>query len=236
MWIVDSAYRNGGVDLWTKEGTVTKVHHEYNPPFFIHLHDPHSHHDMIGALEERYGAQQCTIRTIFGELPGYSVYAGRDVAHVIEQQARFDVQLFNVDVRRDQRFMAEHGLFPCGAEHDSRFSPDFSHNLNILEIRVHDNPALSPVCSDVEITCGHTERFAGQTEDVLADLFSCVGALDPDVILMPDADTWMPRIQKEAHKHGLAMPSGHFGLDLLETARVPDIADPARIIQSIMEG
>jgi len=51
MWIVDSAYRNGGVDLWTKDGTVTKVHHEYNPPFFIHFHDQPAHHDMIDTLE-----------------------------------------------------------------------------------------------------------------------------------------------------------------------------------------
>jgi DNA polymerase I len=211
MWIVDSAYRNGGVDLWTKDGTVTKVHHEYNPPFFIHFHDPPAHHDMIDTLEERYGAEECTIRTIFGNLPGYSVYAGRDVAEVIEQQARFDVQLFNVDVRRDQRFMAENGLFPCSAANESRYSPKFSHDLNIIEIKVHDNPALSAVCSDVEVVYGHTERLAGQTDDVLAALFSLVGALDPDVILMPDADTWMPRIQKESQKHGLAMPFARNG-------------------------
>ncbi len=211
MWIVDSAYRNGGVDLWTKDGTVTKVHHEYNPPFFIHFHDPPSHHDMIDTLEERYGAEECTIRTIFGDLPGYSVYAGRDVAQAIEQQARFDVQLFNVDVRRDQRFMAENGIFPCGTENDSRYSPEFSHDLNVIEIKVRNNAVLSSVCSDVEVTCGRTERLTGQTDDVLADLFSLVRALDPDVILMPDADTWMPRIQKEAQKHGLAMPFARNG-------------------------
>jgi DNA polymerase I len=211
MWIVDSAYRNGGVDLWTKDGTVTKVHHEYNPPFFIHFHDPTAHYNMIETLEERYGAEECTIRTIFGGLPGYSVYAGRDIAQAIEQQAQFDVQIFNVDVRRDQRFMAENGIYPCGAENDSRYSPEFSHDLDIIEIKVHDNPALSSVCSDVEVMCGRTERLAGQTEDVLADLFSLVGVIDPDVILMPDADTWMPRIRKEAQKHGLAMPFARNG-------------------------
>ncbi len=143
MWIVDSAYRDGGIDLWTKDGAVTKVHHDYNPPFLIHFHDPPAHHEMIDALEERYGAEECTIRTLFGDLPGYSVYAGRDVAEAIEQQAAFDVQLFNVDVRRDQRFMAEKGIFPCSAENDSRFSPEFSHDLHSVEITIHDNPALS---------------------------------------------------------------------------------------------
>ena len=211
MWIIDSAYRNGGVDLWTKDGMVSKVHHDYDPPFFIHFNDPPAHHEMIDALKERYGAEECIIRTIFGDLPGYSVYAGRDVAEVIEHQAQFDVQLFNVDVRRDQRFMAENGLFPCGAENDSRCSPEFSHELNIIEVNVHDNPALTSMCSDVEVMCGHTERLTGKAGDMLADLFLLVRSLNPDVILMPHADTWMPRIQKEAQKHGLEMPFSRNG-------------------------
>jgi len=211
MWIIDSAYRNGGVDLWGKDGTVTKVHHEYNPPFLIHFPDPHAHHEMIEALEEQYAAEKCTIRTIFRDLPGYSVYAGRDVAEAIEQQAKFDVMLFNVDVRRDQRFMAEHGCFPCSGENDSRFSPEFSHALNIAEIKINDNPALSPLCTDVEVTHERTERLTGQNRDVLADLFRLVRSIDPDVILMPDADTWMPKIQKQAQKHGLDMPFSRNG-------------------------
>jgi DNA polymerase, archaea type len=211
MWIVDSAYRNGGIDLWTKDGTITKVHHDYNPPFLIHFNDLPDHHEMINTLEERYGAEECTIHTLFGDLPGYSIYAGRDVAEAIEQQAAFDVQLFNVDVRRDQRFMAEKGIFPCSAENDSRFSPEFSHDLNSVEITIHDNPALSTLFSDVELIHECTERLTGQTKNVLADLCVLVRSIDPDVILMPDADTWMPRIQKEAQKHGIAMPFSRNG-------------------------
>jgi DNA polymerase I len=211
MWIIDSAYRNGGIDLWTKEGSVTKVHHDYHPPFLIHFHDPPAHHEMIDTLEERYGAEECTIHTLFGDLPGYSVYAGRNVAEAIEQQAAFDVQLFNVDVRRDQRFMAEKGIFPCSADNDSRFSPEFLHNLKSVKITIHDNPALSRLCSDVEVIHECTERLTGRTKNVLADLFVLVRSIDPDVILMPDADTWMPRIQKEAQKHGLSLPFSRSG-------------------------
>ena len=211
MWIVDSAYRNGGIDLWAKDGTVTKVHHDYHPPFLIHFHDPPAHHDMIDALEERYGAEECIISTIFGDLPGYSVYAGHDVAEAIEQQATFDVQLFNVDVRQDQRFMAENGIFPCSAENDSRFSPEFSHDLDIIEIKIHNNPVLSALCSDVNVIHECTERLTGRTKNVLADLFSLVMSIDPDVILMPDADSWIPRIQEEAQKHGFAMPFSRNG-------------------------
>ncbi|MDD1689008.1 MAG: type B DNA-directed DNA polymerase [Methanoregula sp.] len=211
MWIIDSAYRNGGVDLWTKEGSVTKVHHDYHPPFLIHFHDPPAHHAMIDTLEERYGAEECIIHTLFGDLPGYSVCAGRDVAEAIEQQAAYDVQLFNVDVRRDQRFMAEKGIFPCSADNDSRFSPEFLHNLKSVKITIHNNPVFSRLCSDVEVIHECTERLTGRTRNVLADLFALVLSIDPEVILMPDADTWMPRIQKEAQKHGLSLPFSRNG-------------------------
>ncbi|MCX6697130.1 MAG: type B DNA-directed DNA polymerase [Methanoregula sp.] len=211
MWILDSAYRDGGIDLWTKDEAVTKVHHPYDPPFLVHFHDPHANHEMIDALEERYGAEECTIRTIFGNLPGYKVVAGRDVAEAIEAQAQYDVQLFNVDVRRDQRFMAEHGIFPCGGKDDDRFSPVFSHDLNVIEIRIHDNPALSQFCSDIDVISNGTEHLTGPTEKVLADLSGLIRVLDPDVILMPNADTWMPKIQKQARKHNLAMPFSRNG-------------------------
>jgi DNA polymerase I len=211
MWILDSAFRDGGIDLWTKDGTVTKVHHQYDPPFLVHFHDPHANHEMIDALEERYGAEECTIRTIFGDLPGYNIFAGRDVAEAIEEQAQYDVQLFNVDVRRDQRFMAEHGLFFCGGKDDSRFSPVFSHDLNVIEIHIHDNPALSSFCTDIDVIHNRTEHLTGQTETMLEDLFCLVSTLNPDVILMPDADTWMPKIQKQARNYNLAMPFSRNG-------------------------
>src|SRR5208337_478651 len=211
MWILDSAYRNGGVDLWTKDGTVTNVHHEYNPPFLVHFNDEPAHLEMIDALEDRYDAKECTIRTIFGDLPGYAIYAGRDVAEAIEQQAKFDVDLYNVDVRRDQRFMAEQGITPCSGENDSRFSPEFTHDLNIVEIKVHDDPARSAFCTDVEVIHDETPRLTGKPEDVLADLFSMFASIDPDLILMPYADQWMPKIQKQAQKFGLEMPFSRNG-------------------------
>jgi len=211
MWIFDSAFRNGGIDLWIKEGAVIKLHHDYHPPFLIHFKDLPAHHEMIDTLEEQYGAEECTIHTLFGDLPGYSVNAGRDVAETIEKQAAFDVQLINVDVRRDQRFMAENGLFPCSTENDSRFSPEFLHDLNSVEITIHDNPECSTIFSDIEVIHECTERLTGKANNVLADLFALVMSIDPEIILMPDADTWMPRIQKEAQKHGIAMPFSRNG-------------------------
>jgi len=166
---------------------------------------------MIEALEERYGAEKCTISTIFGEIPGYAVRAGRDVAEAIERQAQYDVDLFNVDVRRDQRFMAERGIYPCAGEGDDRFSPEIAHNLHMAEIRIHDNPSLTPLCTDIEVVHGRTERLTGETKTVLADLFGFVSSLDPEVILMPDADTWMPKIRTLARQYDLDMPFSRNG-------------------------
>ena len=211
MWILDSAYRDGGIDLWTKDGAVTRVHHPYDPPFLVHFHDPHAHHGMIDALEERYGATACTIRTIFGELPGYRVFGDRRVAEALEVQAQYDVELFNVDVRRDQRFMAEHDLFPCSGTGDNRFSPDVSHELAVIEIRVHDGATGSGDFSEIEVIHERTECLTGPAEGVLLDLFNLVSTLDPDVILMPDADTRMPLIWRLAQQYGLGMPFSRNG-------------------------
>ena len=162
MWILDSAYRDDGIDLWIKDGTVTKIHHAYDPPFYVHFHDPHTHHEMIEALEERYGVEECTICTIFGELPGYAVTAGRDVAEAIERQAQYEADLFNVDVRRDQRFMAERGLFPCAGKDDDRFSPEIAHNLSVMDVRIPGNPALSAQFTDIEVKGARAERLTGE--------------------------------------------------------------------------
>jgi len=210
MWILDSVYR-GRVELWEKDGTVKNVRCEYDPPFYLHLPDPHPHHDMIRALEDEYRAEECTFTTIFGELFGYRIFAGRPVAEVIEQQTQYEAQLFNVDVRIDQRFMAERGIFPCGAGHESRFSPDISYDLRRMEIRITGNPARSPVCSGIDVIHERTERLHGAERDVLADLFSLVTSCDPDVILMPDADTWMPKMQEQARASGLKMPFSRTG-------------------------
>lgn len=210
MWILDSVYRDG-VDLWCRDGSVTRQHHDYDPPWYLYLPDPHAYHEMIDVLEDRYRAETCTFRTLFGEREGYAVHADRAVAEVIERQTQFDAQLFNVDVRRDQQFMAEQGIVPCGHEHESRFTPDFSYDLRQLEIRIHDNPARSPVCTDVELISDLTERLTGAGSTVISDLFGQIRTIDPDVILMSHADAWLPKLRTFSRDAGLDMPFSRSG-------------------------
>lgn len=210
MWILDSAWWNG-VDLWYRDGSVKCRHHDYDPPFYLFLPDPPAHHEMIDALAERYRAKACTFRTLFGDLDGFSVHAGRAVAEAIERQTRGDAQLFNVDVRRDQRFMAEQGIFPCGNADESRYSPDFQYDLRQVEIRIHDHPGRSTLCTDVELVHERTEFLRGTGRTVVTDLFSLLEAIDPDVILMSQADLWMPKFRRYAGREGGIMPFSRNG-------------------------
>jgi DNA polymerase, archaea type len=210
VWILDSAWRNG-VDLWYRNGSVKCRHHEYDPPFYLYLPDPHAYHEMIDALGERYCAEACRFRTLSGDLDGFSVHADRAVAEMIEHQTQGDAQLFNVDVRRDQRFMAEQGIFPCGEADESRYSPDFRYDLRQAEIWIHDHPARSTICTDVELVHERTEVLQGTGRTVAMDLFSLVEAIDPDVILMSQADLWMPKFREYARSEGLVMPFSRNG-------------------------
>ncbi len=219
MWILDSANRGDGVDLWYREGEITrKMHCAYDPPFFLHLPDPVGHHEMIGVLEEQFGACECTFRTIFGEFPGYRIFGGRAIAEAIEEQSCHTAQFFNVDVRRDQRFMAEHDIFPCSGAGGTRFSTSFVHPLRCMEIRIADNPSRSALCTEIQLAYGDagdpgatSDRLTGTNRSVLADLCALVAAHDPDVILMPDADTWMSRLQSQARSAGIEFPFSRSG-------------------------
>jgi DNA polymerase I len=210
MWILDSAFRDG-VDLWYGDRKGTRQHHDYDPPFYLYLPDPAAHHEMIDVLVEQYRAEPCAFRTLFGERDGFSVHADRTIAETIERQTQFEAQLFNVDIRRDQQFMAEHGIVPCCEEHESRFTPDFSYDLCRMEIRIHDSPDLSTICTDIELVTDRKEWLQGSARTVIDDLFSQVQSMDPDVILMSQADMWMPRMQQFAYDHGLIMPFSRNG-------------------------
>ena len=215
MWILDSAVRGDGVDLWYKDGTATRVvHYPYDPPFYLHLPDPASCHEMIDSLEEWFRASPCSFMTIFGEIPGYRVFGDRKIAGAVEQQTGHSARLFNVDVRRDQRFMAEQGIVPCsGGESEGRFSTAFTHDLRGMEIRIHGNPSLSAACTGISVTCGdgRPELLGGDGRTLLSDFFGLVASYDPDVILMPGADTWMPKLQEQARASGLGMPFSRSG-------------------------
>jgi DNA polymerase I len=114
MWIFDS-YHRGSVELWDRSRCSPKPFaFRYSPSFYMYLEDPHAHWEMIEGLESRFKVKECSFDTVYVTLDGYEIWALRDVAEKIEKQNRLQAQLYNVDLRLDQRYLAEKGLFPCG--------------------------------------------------------------------------------------------------------------------------
>jgi DNA polymerase, archaea type len=164
MWIFDSYYK-GGVELWARKRGLYQESIAYPPFFYLYLKDPHAYTEMIEALESRYQAQECSFNTIFGPLDGYKIRGDRSVAEKIEKQTRYAADLYNVDVRRDQQYMAERDMFPCSEMDESRFSPDFEIPLSCLEIEVKGDPGRgrNKEISCIEIHAAERERWRARS-------------------------------------------------------------------------
>jgi len=160
---------------------------------------------MIEVLESRFKVKECSFDTVYGALDGYEIWAPRDVALKIEKRSCLQAQLYNVDLRVDQRYLADKGLFPCGEESESRFDTDFFLPLTSLTIQVNANPQLSRTMTEIIVRNSSREkRLDGTERKVLADLFDLVKIIDPEMILFPDADLWVPRMVAKAEKYRLA--------------------------------
>jgi DNA polymerase I len=209
MWIFDTAVRRGKLEIWGKEGgEVQRAAVPVRPFFYLHLPDPHAHREMLEALESRFRAEECTFSTIFGPRDGYAVPAGRGVAEAIEQQTRYAAQLYNVDVRQDQRWMAEQNLVPCADPHESRFAADFPCPLTLMRAEIRGDPFRSEGITRIDL---EGETLTGKEDAVLSEFFRQVEARDPDVLLIPDADLWVRQVLERAEEHGLETPLSRTG-------------------------
>jgi DNA polymerase I len=209
MWIFDTAIRKGRLEIWGKEGErVQRTSAAIRPFFYLHLPDPHVHREMLEALESRFHAEECTFSTLFGPQEGYAIPAGRRIAEAIEQQTRYAAQLYNVDIRQDQRWMAEQNLFPCAFPDESRFAPDFPCPLTLMTAEIRGDPFRDERILHIEL---EEESLAGKEEEVLSDFFGRIETCDPDALLIPDGDLWMRRILDRALEHDLTIPISRTG-------------------------
>ena len=116
---------------------------------------------MIQALESRFRVEECSFNSIFGTFEGHRIYASRKVAEKIEIQTRYAAELFNLDIRQDQRYLAEKDLFPCGDRDESRFSPDFENPLSIMGMEVAGDPNFPKEVSCVQVLASATKGLRG---------------------------------------------------------------------------
>lgn len=216
MRIIDTCYRDGQVELWESAGHGGATLHRipWSPGFYFELPAAESHWQMIEALSEQYSLRECRFETVHGTCHGYRVNAGRQIADAILEQTCHEARLYNVDTRPDHRYMAEHHLFPCGEPEESRFSPDFSLPYRVMEIEVLANPYTSGECNRVRIAgseAGREELLSGNEKAVQEDLAGIVRSCDPDVVLFPGADIWVPRIVAKSRDYGLDPPFSRNG-------------------------
>lgn len=204
MWILDSCARGGQAEFWERGRGGRHVTLPALSSFLLHLPDPHSFRDMLEGLESRYRVEESTIRTIYGPLDGYRVWAGKDVAARIEEQTRYAAQVYDADVRPDLRLLAEKGRFPCSGDDEPRFSVGVSHDLSVVEVSAGKNPFLRGPLPALEVEAdGRRVKLDGGERVVLSDLSELLSSCDPDVILFPHADLWVPRMAARARELGV---------------------------------
>jgi DNA polymerase I len=87
---------------------------------------------MIEGLKSRYRVEECIFNTIFDKFEGHNILVSRKAAEKIEIQTRYAAELCNVDVRQDQRYMAEKNLFPCGDRNEYKSSTAIKDGLRGL--------------------------------------------------------------------------------------------------------
>jgi hypothetical protein len=85
-------------------------------------------------------------------------------------RTRYAAELYNVDIRQAQRYLAGKDLFPCGDRDASRFSPDFENPLSIMGKKVAGDPNFPRDISCVQVLNERKQRFEGPEKVVLTDL------------------------------------------------------------------
>ena len=217
MWIFDS-YCKGAVHLWARDRGLVRAAAVQPPSFYLYLPDPASHRGMIEGLESLYRLEEASFSTIYGRREGYQIYADRSVAEKIEVQTRYAAELYNVDIRRDQQYLAEKGIFPCGEKDESRFSPDFASPLREMRLHFSGDPQRRREISGVDLTWGEADaeklgadggekgslrRLEGGERSIISDLMELLRLHDPDVLLVDRGDLWVPLLVGKAARLGV---------------------------------
>ncbi|PWR69844.1 type B DNA-directed DNA polymerase [Methanospirillum lacunae] len=206
-FILDSCRTKKGISFWQiTDGRLEITHHTYSPSFLIHFREPDLHRTVIEELHSTYGIAECSFRSIYEEYQGYKVDAGREVAEEIEKQTNYKVSLFNVDIRPEQQFAAEHAIVPGGICGVDRFNPVHEFPGTTMEIAFSENPHRSEHTGTISVTDLDRQRpyiLEGSDRQNIDDLCDIVQTCDPDLILFPDYDRWSSYICDLADKWGI---------------------------------
>ncbi len=143
------------------------------------------------------------------------------IAKLVDSWGRYrDYELYNVDLRFDQRYFIERGVFPNGlVDVDTSF-----HMLDSQECIDYPMPPMSSVQLGLDVDAARGIPTAddpiarariddvvidGQEEDVLRGIMDMIREQDPDVVYTDGGDDFlMDYLIKRAERHGLQFDLG----------------------------
>ncbi len=208
MWVFDAVHRDG-ISLWVKgkkKGAgVSCTNHPFIPSFSFTLPEDRESSNLIAGLEDHFSIEETKIKTINESFSGYRIEAPRQVADIIEKETNYQSKLYNVDIRGEQRFFAERNTVPCCSDINERFSVTTDFPLSVITLKIPQSFFDKKPINKLFFKQNETEAgdITGTEPEVLSSLFALIGELNPDVILMPSADLWLPEILNRAKRYDL---------------------------------
>lgn len=195
--ILDCCLTGKKIQVWTekeRDGKVRKKEFDLQPYSYLYLHLP-DYEEVVEGLESLFRVEECVFSILHQDLEGYKVYCSPlwDVAEKIELETNYRAELYNVDVRLDQRLLAEK------PEHSFPTQSD----LTTLELEIKGEKNYPSPENRVEEAKVNGETLKGSEKRVLEGMSERVKSLDPDVLLFPHADYWMQLLLEKARDHSL---------------------------------
>ena len=187
------------MNLWLKGKKAGKRHIRHESSFLIHFPDRHRYSDLIEGLETRYRVEETAFRTIFGKKDGYRVFAPRKIARMIEAQAP-EAEIYNADIRREMEYLAERGLSCLFEPFQDRFDLRIPE-LKVFECKVGFDDSLNPS----RITSIESRQYSvgGREKTVIEEFMSFIDSLNPDIILMENADVAARMMFERCKEYGV---------------------------------
>jgi len=232
-WILDCYpdYEHGCMIIWlkTEHGIERLVDRHFVPSFFVRAPEDRLR-ELVGSLRtvDVHDTSLEMHTTLMRPEPAPFLKVTVDdygslsqIAKMVDAWGHYrDYELYNVDLRYDQRYFLEHDIFPMGLlEVDTEFRMLDSQErilypipeLSAVELKVEVSASRGiPVMDDPvqSISVGDL-LLDGAEEGILEDLVDLVKERDPDIIYTEGGDAfYMEYLAQRAQRYGIDMDLG----------------------------
>jgi len=232
-WILDCYpdYEHGCIIIWlkTEHGVERLVDRHFAPSFYVSA-PKDKLDDLVKGLHmiEVHGTSVEMRTTLMDAHPRPFLKVTLDdygsmsqVARMVDMWGRYrDYQLYNVDLRFEQRYFLEHGIFPMGLldvttnyrmldSQERLFYPIPALSTLQLDVRVDASRGV-PTLEDTLVSLRMDDMLLdGPEESVLQDALQLVREHDPDIIYTEGGDAfYMEYLRHRAGLYGIEFDLG----------------------------